>query len=168
MRLFPRRNKGDQDSDTNLPPELKKYYESGRRERTSIAWALALITLFVTILVVFAAFFGGRWVYRKIANRGKSTQVTTTQPTSTSNNSNTTNKPATPPSTNQNTQPTTPGTNQQPSTPTGGTATPNTSTTQQKNLAATGPQGTLAAFMIACALGVGFYELRLRHKFKQS
>ena len=157
MRFFPHRNKENQDSDTNLPPELRKYYENGRRERTSVAWLLAFASLLVTVLVVLGVFFGGRWIYRKIANHGKSGQVSTTQTSHNSSPSkpNIPAQPAKPPSNSQ-------GSQESPST---SQPAPTTST-QQKNLVNTGPQGTVAAFVISATLGFGAYELWLYRKVK--
>ena len=62
MALFNRRNK-----DTNvLPAEAQEYYATERRERTGVAWLLALTTLVVTFLIAAALFFGGRWLYQTI------------------------------------------------------------------------------------------------------
>jgi hypothetical protein len=66
-----------------VPQEIQDYYQSERRERTGIAWLLALGTLLTTIALAILLFFGGRWVYRKVANRdnnGNTSQVTQ-QPT---------------------------------------------------------------------------------------
>lgn len=61
MWPFKRRNKQDQ---SDVPPEIQDYYQSERRERTGIAWLLALATLAVTVVLAIILFFGGRWLYR--------------------------------------------------------------------------------------------------------
>lgn len=61
-----RRNK-DQ---TDVPAEIQEYYQTERRERTGVAWLLALGTLLVTVGLATLLFFGGRWLYRTVANRG--------------------------------------------------------------------------------------------------
>jgi hypothetical protein len=61
MALFRRKN---QDIDA-VPQEVRDYYQSERRERTGIAWLLALGTLVVTLLIASALFFGGKWVYNR-------------------------------------------------------------------------------------------------------
>ncbi len=58
---FNRKQKSD-----DLPEEVKEYYESGRKQRTGMAWLLALATLVVTVVLALVLFFGGRWVYQKI------------------------------------------------------------------------------------------------------
>lgn len=68
-----------------VPQEIQDYYQSERREKTGIAWLLALGTLLTTIALAILLFFGGRWAYRKITNRnnkGNTSQVAQ-QPTET-------------------------------------------------------------------------------------
>lgn len=81
MKLFGR-NKGGE----NVPEEVKGYYQAERRERLWLAWLLAFTTLVVTVLIVIGLSFGGRWAYRKIANKDKKVDTTKTigsnQPTS--------------------------------------------------------------------------------------
>lgn len=62
---FSRKNNVD-----NVPQEIQEYYQSERRERTGVAWLLALGTLLTTIALATALFFGGRWVYRTVVDRG--------------------------------------------------------------------------------------------------
>ena len=64
---FPFRRKKDV---SDVPTEIQEYYQTERRERTGIAWLLALGTLIVTIGLATLLFFGGRWIYRTVANRG--------------------------------------------------------------------------------------------------
>lgn len=63
MALF-RRNKSA--NSPALPEEVNDYYQAEKRDRTWMAWLLALLSLAVTTLLIMALFFGGRWVYRKI------------------------------------------------------------------------------------------------------
>jgi len=75
--------------------ELEEYY-SGKKNRPIMAWIMAIISLLITVAVVSGLFFGGRWVYQKIAHRND-TKQTTTQTTSTaSSNSSNTNSATTP------------------------------------------------------------------------
>lgn len=70
MTLFNRRNKNK----SEVPAEVQEYYQAERRDRTGIAWLLAIGTLIVTILLATGIFFAGRWAYRKIAgNDGQNT-----------------------------------------------------------------------------------------------
>ncbi len=62
MAIF-RRNKTDE---TGMPREVQDYYKAEGRERTGVAWLLALGTLIVTILVVLGLFMGGRWAFRQL------------------------------------------------------------------------------------------------------
>lgn len=59
-----------------VPAEIQEYYETGKRDRTGIAWLLAFGTLVLTIVLAAGIFFAGRWAYRKIAgNDNKTSQV---------------------------------------------------------------------------------------------
>ena len=62
----------------SVPEEIQNYYQSERRDRSGVAWLLALGTLMVTLVVAFGLFFGGRWAYRKIANRDKPAETSQT------------------------------------------------------------------------------------------
>lgn len=72
MKLpFRRRDKED------VPAEIKEYYQAERRERVGVAWAVALLTLLITVGIVMGLFFGGRWLYRTLANRDQNQTATT-------------------------------------------------------------------------------------------
>lgn len=64
MALFSRRKKKEE----ILPKEVREYYSSERRERTGIAWLLAIGTLVFTFIIAAGLFFGGRWIYRTAFN----------------------------------------------------------------------------------------------------
>lgn len=61
-----------------VPAEIQDYYQSERRDRTGIAWLLALGTLIVTIGLATLLFFGGRWAYRAIVNNDDTSEVAQT------------------------------------------------------------------------------------------
>jgi hypothetical protein len=67
VKLFRRKKQAD----STLPPEIQAYAQGQHRERVGMAWLVGLISLIVTILVVFGAFFAGRWTYRKLAHNDK-------------------------------------------------------------------------------------------------
>lgn len=50
--------------------ELEEYYanENQRKTRTGAAWFMALLSLLITIAVIVALFFAGRWIYRAVTN----------------------------------------------------------------------------------------------------
>lgn len=75
MALFNRRKK----SDDVLPAEVREYYQAERREKTGVAWLLALVTLLVTFALAAALFFGGRWVYNTLFGDDKESTQTTSQ-----------------------------------------------------------------------------------------
>lgn len=62
---FPFRRKNDVSA---VPAEIQEYYQTERRERTGIAWLLALGTLIITIGLATLLFFGGRWAYRAVVD----------------------------------------------------------------------------------------------------
>ncbi len=66
MAVWPFNRKKQEDQ--ALPEEVQEYYEAGKRQRTGMAWLLALATLLVTVVIALLLFFGGRWVYQKFSN----------------------------------------------------------------------------------------------------
>jgi cytoskeletal protein RodZ len=74
MALFNRRK---QNTDV-LPEEVREYYQSERRERTGVAWLLAVATLVATFIIAAALFFSGRWAYRTVFNNDDNKNKTTT------------------------------------------------------------------------------------------
>ncbi len=67
MAIWPFNRKKDRsDSLTGTTTEL---YEGENRERIGVAWLIALLSLFVTIAILGGAYLGGRWAYRKLANK---------------------------------------------------------------------------------------------------
>lgn len=77
MELFNRKN-----NKTDVPAEIQEYFQAEKRDRTGIAWVLAIATLVVTIALAAGIFFVGRWAYRKISGNDKkdnSSQTTQTK-----------------------------------------------------------------------------------------
>lgn len=159
MRLWPRRNKSAEQSTNGVPPEVKEYYETGKRERKSIAWLLAAATLIATIVVVFGAFLGGRWVYRKIANSGKEVSTTQNEQSEEQDSDEITDLPSQP-SPNPSPNPTPSPSQTNPSQ----TQTPAPSAGQSANLPQSGPAETMAVFAIATVAGTIFYQIKLRRQ----
>lgn len=73
------RNQNNIDS---VPQEVQEYYQSERRERSGVAWLLALGTLVITLLLAVGLFFGGRWLWQKISNDDPDPVVTSQTDTS--------------------------------------------------------------------------------------
>jgi len=174
MALFNRKK-----SDNNVLPEVERYYDAEKRERAGLAWLLAIVSIAAVALVLIGAFFGGRWIYRKVSHTNEKTGVSTTntvegsigksENTSVNNNSDNsstkTTTPSTPsttaPSTTPKTQPTTPAvTTPKPSTAT----TPSAAPTTAKNLASTGPANTVAIFIISVLGFAALYNLAIRSR----
>lgn len=60
-------NRRKQNTDV-LPQEVREYYQTERREKSGMAWLLAVGTLLVTFIIAAGLFFGGRWAYRTVFN----------------------------------------------------------------------------------------------------
>lgn len=123
-------------NDSAVPAEIQNYYQTEPRTRSGVAWLLALGTLVITLVVALGLFFGGRFVYRKIANKN-TTPVTTQQADTESmpSDSDTSSTNTTKPSASTPTPTPTPA----PAPATSG-ATPTTpAATPQRNLPNTGP-----------------------------
>lgn len=63
--MWPFKRKDKQEASEEVPAEIQEYYESERKERSGMAWLLALATLAATVLLALGLFFGGRLAYRK-------------------------------------------------------------------------------------------------------
>jgi hypothetical protein len=75
MALFNR----DKKKKDVLPQEVREYYQAERRDRTGMAWLLAIATLIVTFLIAAGLFFGGRWLYRTVFDNNDNAGNTTSQ-----------------------------------------------------------------------------------------
>jgi hypothetical protein len=156
---FPFRRKQDV---SDVPAEIQDYYKTERRERTGIAWLLALGTLIVTIGLATLLFFGGRWAYRAITNNDNDNQETAQVDQESENQDNPESREgapgeeATPPTGTSSTNTSTPNSpNPAPSTSTPGTsstpAAPGTSTPvagSSTNLPNSGPGDVFGLFVI--------------------
>jgi len=70
MPLFKRKDK------TTIA-ELEEYYANQNKNRSSKAWFMALLSLFITVAVIAALFFGGRWLYDLVTGDDEVTITTT-------------------------------------------------------------------------------------------
>lgn len=71
MALFKRKNQ------TTIA-ELEDYYANQRGRRTGMAWFMAFLSLLITVAVILALFFGGRWLYRTFIDDGQDDTTTDT------------------------------------------------------------------------------------------
>lgn len=69
----------NKDNDRPVLPELQQYYDAERRERSGLAWILALVSVAAVALVVIGAFFGGRAIYRAVKDDDKQGNTVATQ-----------------------------------------------------------------------------------------
>lgn len=60
MALFRRKK------ETTVLPDIDQYYDGETRERTGLAWLLALISVAIVALVLVGVFLAGRWAYREV------------------------------------------------------------------------------------------------------
>jgi len=84
MQLFKRKK---QETDETAP-EIQEYYQAERRERTGVAWLLALATLGVTVLLALGIYFGGRWAYRNVYKKNQTASTAKTEQQITSDQGN--------------------------------------------------------------------------------
>ncbi len=164
-------------------PELEKYYDAERRERSGLAWILALVSIAGVALVLIGMFFGGRWLYRNLtvdkANKPAIVQKDTNSDsndkakTNTEPKSNTQiNTPATPapvavkpstpaPATPAPSKPTpsspSPTVTKPVTTPTATTVSPTTT-----KLSNTGPTSTVVYFVLTTITGTLLYQFIVR------
>lgn len=66
MTLFDRYRKKDP-----TIADLESYYTG--KNKTGAAWLMALLSLLITVAIIAAFFFGGRWLYRLITDSSDST-----------------------------------------------------------------------------------------------
>lgn len=151
MALF-RRNKTD--NTTAVPQEVSSYYQAESRDRTWMAWLLALVTLAVTAIIIMALFFGGRWAYRKLRHKtGNTTSVVIKPVTAPTTDSTPTSENTSPSNGNGNVN----GPANPAPTPNSATPTPIPTPTGKTNLPNTGPGDTLAVFIFTFVLGTALH-----------
>lgn len=68
--------------------ELEEYYANQNQNRTKSgkAWLMAILTILITIIVIVALFYAGRWAYRAITDDSSNNPETTSESTNNGNN----------------------------------------------------------------------------------
>ena len=169
MALFNRTKKD------SVLPEVDKYYEAEKRDRSGVAWLLALVSIVVVALIIIGLFLAGRWAYNAItddnevatdtsedASDAPSVDGGSTEDTSGNNNQDnsdsnggSTDEPA------ASDEEVEPDTSDEIDTP---TTTPETGDSSG-NLPNTGPADTLAIFAVTTAAGtVAHYAIERRKR----
>lgn len=69
MALFRRKKQA-------VTPEFQEYYQTQSR-KSGAAWGMAVVAIIIGALLILGLFFGGRWTYRKIANKDDKPATTT-------------------------------------------------------------------------------------------
>lgn len=158
---------------SNLPDEVKEYYETGNKERVGVAWLLGIGTLVITLLLAAGIFFGGRWVYRKVTHKDNTATTAQISDNSDKNKASTNTKSNTNNGSNQNSSSnsgTTTQSNPAPTSPAPQSTTPTpspSSTPAQTPPSAsktpnTGPGNIFAIAAIAAIAGsIGYYAVQL-------
>jgi hypothetical protein len=172
MAIFNRKNQSNNKTVNN---DVKKYYKSGRRERVGLAWLVAFASLILTIAVVMGLFFGGRWLYRQIANNDEPDQPTSQQANNNDANEtapsnqgqNNTNQSG---NTNNNgtSSTSTPAPSQPSPSPSGTPNQPATPPANTGTLNKTGPEHNLAIFAGVSVLGTILHNRYLKRKVSRA
>jgi hypothetical protein len=134
---WPFRRKTEDLDPSNLPQEVRDYYQAQSSGRKGIAIMIGVASLIVTVLLALSIFYGGRWVYRH--SFGKPKNTATQQTTEQQKNGGTPEFEQQPPGSNQNTPTDSGQSNTQPAT--GDNASPATSPADR--LVNTGPDEDL-------------------------
>jgi cytoskeletal protein RodZ len=137
MALFKRKKT------TTALPDLDWYNKVEKKERSRLAWFLAVAAIAGACALLIGLFFGGRWLYRHNKAQNKPTTIQE--------------EPAKP------SEETTAPASDTPAPSTTPTATtPSTTPVADPNLANTGPADTLAIFLSVTLLSVIAYQFKLR------
>lgn len=160
-------------------PELEQYYNAEKRERASLAWILALISVAGVVLVLIGLVFGGRWLYRRLTVDANKPQPTAVQTEKSDAKTESPEEPASNPAgdnagsssdtssvDNSNTA-TTPNTSSTPSqnsasSSTGNTGSSNQTASQPARLTNTGPASVVPVFFLATVAGTVLYRFKLK------
>lgn len=130
-------------------PELEWYNKAEKKERSGLAWLLAIASIATAGLLIIGLVFGGRWVYRHFKSNDK--PETTQNDTSKDENK-----------TDGTTATGTPSSGDTAATPAPATTPTTTPVTAPTVLTNTGPADTLAIFLSVTLLSVIVYQLKLR------
>ncbi len=60
------------DSNNVSSSDIQDQYQAVPKDRTSVAWLLAALSLVATIVIFVGSFYGGRAIYRKVSNKNQS------------------------------------------------------------------------------------------------
>jgi cytoskeletal protein RodZ len=144
MKLFSRRQKNN--TTTVFPEEIQAYSQAEHREKMGVAALVGVISLLLTLVVLFGLFLGGKWLYRKLAGAKTQKNTTTIVDTKTSNEqtqgaekNNSSSSDATVNSANNPTQQSEDTATQLPNTPTTPAVVPTPAPTNTATLPQTGP-----------------------------
>ena len=66
MRLFKRTNRTIDTNGKVAPDAVKGYYQTTKPERMWLVWLLSILTFVITVIIVLALFWVGRWAIHQI------------------------------------------------------------------------------------------------------
>ncbi|MBA2278831.1 hypothetical protein H0V99_00090 [Candidatus Saccharibacteria bacterium] len=163
MAWFRRKN-----VDPSVLPEVDKYYTAERRERTGLAWLLALVSIAVVAAIIIALFLAGRFIYSRIVD--KPDDVATTQgvsdPQAPSFDGNPSDNSSSEPESSQNgsTPAITENNNDAEVNPASPGTSPATPVTGDDSLPSTGPSSLVAVFASVSTVAAGAHYAVTRRK----
>lgn len=59
----------------NVLPEVEQYYQAERRDRSWLAWVLALASVAVVVLIIAGLFLAGRWAYNAVTGNDEVAEI---------------------------------------------------------------------------------------------
>jgi len=158
MALFRRRK-----TNAGVLPEIEEYYEAEKRDRTAVAWLMAIVSIVCVVALIIGLFFGGRFVYDRLTDDStdsteiteRGTSIDTAEPAASSR-----------PGSSAVTTTYTPN-NSSPvatsaSTSTASSTASTTTTTQTSvKLTNTGPESVIPVFIVTVILSILFYRFKI-------
>lgn len=66
-------------NDKTTIAELEEYYANQNKRRSGTAWLMAFLSLLITIAIIVALFFAGRWIYRAIFDNNDASETGTSE-----------------------------------------------------------------------------------------
>ncbi len=146
---------------SELPEEVKEYYETTRAEKRGTAWLLAGATLVATLILASGMFLGGKFVYQKFSGD----EPTTGEVIQNTTDSNESPVGGPPPTNDANEGTSTTRGNEDLSSDTDDTE--STPTTGSSELTDSGPGDILAIFVATVVISTLAYELITPHYSKK-
>jgi len=150
----------------DLPEELQQYYPAERKDRSWLAWLLALGSLLVVVLLFVGIFFGVRWIYDRAHNKDKGKTTIATSPTDNNANQPASNGSGSGSSTDNSSTANNGASNNSGSSSSTSTTTPPPSSSSS-SLSNTGPGNLVAVFVVTSTAAAGLHYIYTRRKISE-